>query len=89
MKEKLKIGIILGSTRSGRVSPQVGEWVKKVADERNDAHYELIDIAEYRLPFVGKANPIMKKSGLGRKKSEKWMDLCSLLLNIITVSLEL
>ena len=25
---KLNIGIILGSTREGRVSPQVGEWVK-------------------------------------------------------------
>ena len=26
--EKLNIGIILGSTREGRLSPQVGEWVK-------------------------------------------------------------
>ena len=28
MTEKLNIGIILGSTRQGRLSPQVGEWVK-------------------------------------------------------------
>ena len=27
--EMLKIGIVLGSTREGRVSPQVGEWVKE------------------------------------------------------------
>ena len=26
----LNIGIILGSTRQGRVSPQVGEWVKSI-----------------------------------------------------------
>ena len=33
----LKIGIVLGSTRQGRVSPQVGEWVKGIADKRGDA----------------------------------------------------
>jgi NAD(P)H-dependent FMN reductase len=50
---KLKIGIILGSTRQGRVSPQVGEWVKGIADQRGDADYEIVDISEYNLPFLG------------------------------------
>jgi len=49
----LKIGIILGSTREGRVSPQVGEWVKGIADGRGDASYEIIDIASFKLPFLG------------------------------------
>ncbi len=52
-KENLKIGIILGSTRQGRVSPQVGEWVKGIADKRGDASYEIVDIADYKLPFLG------------------------------------
>jgi NAD(P)H-dependent FMN reductase len=52
----LKIGIILGSTRQGRVSPQVGEWVKGIADKRGDADYEIIDIADFKLPFVGVGN---------------------------------
>ncbi|NRD76895.1 NAD(P)H-dependent oxidoreductase [Bacillus sp. BRMEA1] len=51
--EKLNIGIILGSTRQGRVSPQVGEWVKGIADQRGDAHYEIVDITDYNLPFFG------------------------------------
>lgn len=51
--EKLKIGIILGSTRIGRVSPQVGNWVKEIADKREDANYEIVDIADFNLPFVG------------------------------------
>lgn len=51
--EQLKIGIILGSTRQGRVSPQVGEWVKSIADQRGDAEYEIVDIAEFKLPFLG------------------------------------
>lgn len=54
--EKLKIGIILGSTRQGRVSPQVGEWVKTIADKRNDAEYEIVDIADFKLPFLGEAD---------------------------------
>ena len=49
----VKIGIILGSTREGRVSPQVGEWVKELADKRGDAEYEIIDIAEFKLPLLG------------------------------------
>ena len=51
--EKLNIGIILGSTRDGRLSPQVGEWVKAQADKRGDANYEIVDIAEFKLPFLG------------------------------------
>ncbi|TWD93266.1 NAD(P)H-dependent FMN reductase [Neobacillus bataviensis] len=51
--EKLNIGIILGSTRQGRVSPQVGEWVKGIADKRADANYEIVDIADFQLPFLG------------------------------------
>ena len=58
MKEEsmmLKIGIILGSTREGRLSPQVGEWVKKVAEKRSDADYEVIDIADFKLPLLGES----------------------------------
>ncbi|MCM3631792.1 NADPH-dependent FMN reductase [Paenibacillus camelliae] len=52
----LKIGIILGSTREGRVSPQVGEWVKSIADKRGDAQYEIVDIKDYNLPLLGEAD---------------------------------
>lgn len=51
--EKVNIGIILGSTRQGRVSPQVGEWVKGIADKRTEANYEIVDIADFNLPFLG------------------------------------
>ena len=47
----VKIGIILGSTRVGRFSPEVGEWVKSLADKREDATFEIVDIAQYDLPF--------------------------------------
>lgn len=53
--EQLKIGIIMGSTREGRVSPQVAVWVKQLADQRGDAEYEIIDIADFKLPLFGEA----------------------------------
>ena len=51
--EKINIGIILGSTREGRVSPQVGAWVKELGDKRGDANYTIIDIADFNLPLLG------------------------------------
>jgi len=53
----LNIGIILGSTREGRVSPQVGNWIKEIADNRKNAKFEIVDIDDYDLPFLGKAEP--------------------------------
>ena len=61
--EKLNIGIILGSTREGRVSPQVGAWVKELGDKRGDANYTIIDIADYNLPLLGE--PGKDASGAG------------------------
>ena len=51
-----KIGIITGSTRPGRNSVQVAEWVKSIADKRGDAEYEIVDLKEYNLPMY--AEPI-------------------------------
>lgn len=64
----LKVGIILGSTREGRVSPQVGEWVKKIGDSRGDATYEIIDIADFKLPLLGEAGG--NTSGVGEWSSK-------------------
>ncbi|MFI7005054.1 NADPH-dependent FMN reductase [Streptomyces sp. NPDC050145] len=45
------IGIILGSTRPGRVGPQIASWVEKTAGARDDATFEVVDIADYDLPL--------------------------------------
>ncbi len=56
MTDTLKVGIILGSTRTGRVSPSVGEWVLKQSEQNADATYELIDIKDYQLPLLGEGS---------------------------------
>ncbi len=46
-----RIGIVVGSTRPGRLGPQVARWVDEAAEERADADFELVDIAAYGLPL--------------------------------------
>lgn len=67
--QKLQIGIILGSTRQNRVSPQVGEWVKDLADKRGDANYEIVDIAEYKLPLLGETSETEQINNWSKKLS--------------------
>jgi NAD(P)H-dependent FMN reductase len=51
----LKIGIILGSTRPGRKGDQVARWVLEQARTRDDANYELVDLADFNLPHLDEA----------------------------------
>ncbi len=69
--EKLKLGIILGSTRQGRVSPQVGQWVERQAEGRERADYELIDIADYNLPLLGEGGDTSGVKRWNEKLDEK------------------
>ena len=54
-----KIGIVVGSTRPGRKSEPVAEWVAELARKRDDAQFELIDIADYDLPLLDEPYPPM------------------------------
>ncbi|WP_175615782.1 NADPH-dependent FMN reductase [Piscibacillus halophilus] len=47
-----KIAIIIGSTRPGRKGEQVADWVYSIAQNRNDATFNVVDIADYRLPLL-------------------------------------
>lgn len=53
----LKIGIIVGSTRPGRSSIAVANWVNEIAQKRTDADYQLVDIAEFELPLLDEPVP--------------------------------
>jgi len=52
-----KIGIILGSTRPGRNGEAVARWVLDVAQKRDDAEFELIDLLDFKLPHLDEAVP--------------------------------
>jgi NAD(P)H-dependent FMN reductase len=53
----MKVAIIIGSTRPGRVGEQVARWVYNLARARADADYELVDIAAFDLPLLDEPAP--------------------------------
>ncbi|MFD4421932.1 NADPH-dependent FMN reductase [Agromyces sp. NPDC058484] len=52
----LKIGIIVGSTRPGRIGPLVGEWVKQNAAAQG-VGFELVDLHDFKLPILEEPFP--------------------------------
>ena len=48
----MKIQIIIGSTRPGRVSDRVAKWVAAAANNLPDTEAEIIDLADYPMPFL-------------------------------------
>lgn len=53
----MKIQIILGSTRPGRVGEQVAEWAVDALKDFEDTEFELVDIANYNLPLLDEPMP--------------------------------
>ena len=50
--ERLRIAVIIGSTRNGRFGPTVADWFTSRARRRGDLDVDLIDLAEAALPEV-------------------------------------
>ena len=57
-----KIGIIIGSTRPGRRGLAVAKWIFELSKKRDDAEFELVDIADYNLPLLDEPSlPMLKQ----------------------------
>lgn len=53
----VKIAVVVGSTRPGRRSKQVADWVLTRATSRGGADFEMLDLAEYDLPLLDEPMP--------------------------------
>lgn len=53
----MKIAIIVGSTRPGRKARDVADWVLGLAQQRTDAEFEIVDLADYDLPMLDEPVP--------------------------------
>ena len=51
------LAIVTGSTRPGRNNEAVARWVHEIAKTRDDAQFELVDIADYSLPLLDEPVP--------------------------------
>lgn len=53
----IQIAVLIGSTRPGRVGESVSRWVYDIAQQRSDAKFELVDIADFNLPLLDEPLP--------------------------------
>ncbi len=51
----MKIQILIGSTRQGRISERVANWVAASAMEQPNFEVELVDLADYDMPYFDEA----------------------------------
>ena len=58
----LKLNIIIGTTRPGRASPAIGQWLKAFAEKHGKFQVELVDLADFNLPLLDEAShPVLQK----------------------------
>jgi NAD(P)H-dependent FMN reductase len=74
----MKLQVIVGSTRPGRVSDRVARWVAKEAQNLPDTEVEVVDLMDYPLPMLDE--PISPQYNPERKPNEvaaKWLQKTS------------
>lgn len=81
------IGIIVGSTRPGRLGPQIGEWVYQQAVGRSDAEYVLLDLADFALPLLDEPIAAMAAPGT-QPHTTRWAAAIEPLDGILFVTAE-
>lgn len=84
----LKIGIIIGSTRPHRISPNIAQWVFEEASKRKDAEFELVDIKDFGLPLFDEPVPGGMSSNYTHVHTKKWSEKISSLDAFIFVTPE-
>jgi NAD(P)H-dependent FMN reductase len=67
----INVAIIIGSTRPGRVGDSVGKWTYEIASRRQDARFELVDLADFNLPLLDE--PVPPSQGkYSKDHTKKW-----------------
>ncbi len=70
----IRIAIIIGSTRPGRKAEPVARWVHDIAARRDDATFELVDLADYNLPHLDEPTPAAMGPDYTKSHTKNWAD---------------
>ena len=54
-----KVGVVIGSSRPGRIGAQVADWVLTKLPKNDEVEYELIDLQKWDLPMFDEVLPPM------------------------------
>ena len=70
----MKLQVIIGSTRPGRVSERVAKWVATSARELPETQVELVDLADYHLPFLDEPiSPRYNPNRTPNPEAKRWL----------------
>lgn len=71
----MKVQVIVGSTRPGRVTPRIAKWVAANAAQLPDTTVEVVDLADYQLPFLDEpVSPQFNPDRQPNPEARKWLD---------------
>ena len=48
---KLKIAIVIGTTRAARFGHKPAQWIREIAAQRDDLDVEIVDLRDFPMPF--------------------------------------
>lgn len=70
----MKLHVIIGSTRPGRIGLPIGEWFVAFAKENSEFEVTLVDLQEINLPFFDEPNhPRLKQ--YTKDHTKKWSEI--------------
>lgn len=67
----IKLAIVVGSTRPGRVGDAVARWAYELSKKRTDAEFELVDIQDFELPLLDEPSPPSMRK-YSKERTKKW-----------------
>jgi NAD(P)H-dependent FMN reductase len=71
----MKLQVIVGSTRPGRVTEKVAKWVAAEAAQLPETEVELVDLSDYPMPFLDEPrSPRFNPDRHPNAQAQKWMD---------------
>jgi NAD(P)H-dependent FMN reductase len=72
----MKLQVIIGSTRPGRASDRAAKWVVAEAKKQlSDSEVELVDLLDYKLPFLDEAaSPQYNPNRQPDPEVKKWLE---------------
>jgi len=69
----LKVAVIVGSTRQNRFADTPVQWLVEGAAARSDLQLEVLDLRDYRLPFLNEPAPLHYAGGVyTQPEAETW-----------------
>jgi NAD(P)H-dependent FMN reductase len=70
----MKVLIINGSNRPGQITRQMSKWIERVAKSKGSVDVELVDLADYPLPFLDEPiSPRFNPQRQPNEQAKKWM----------------